>query len=71
VGLPFFSPKTAIGLPAVISSKVAEADPAAPDDSNPTAWSRTVSANGTDHIRLKPEAIEDIWAVCEYSLNLA
>jgi len=29
---------------------------------------QTVKINGEDHIRLNPDAIEDIWIVCEYQV---
>jgi hypothetical protein len=34
----------------------------------PASLRRTVNISGTDHFRLNPDAIEDIWIICEYSI---
>jgi hypothetical protein len=34
-----------------------------------TSWWQIVNINGNDHKRLKPEAIEDIFLVCQYTVS--
>lgn len=68
-GLPFAAPKLKlITAPTNLALDVQESDlpktvPA--DDS----WWQSVKINGVDRVRIKPEAIDDIWIVTQYSTS--
>jgi hypothetical protein len=35
----------------------------------PSEWTRKVKLAGSDHVRLRPDAVEDIWILAEYSVQ--
>ncbi len=70
--LPFFKPQTGSSVipsnvPTLWTLKVQENDLNSLGTASDTSWWQTVKINGVDHARLKPDAIEDIWIVCQYS----
>ena len=68
-GLPFTKPEiNPIPIPTQFNLEVREADlPKSP--TSDTTWWQKVQINGKDHIRLNPDAIEDIWILCHYSVQ--
>ena len=38
-----------------------------PNSDSATSWWKTVEINGENHTRLNPDAIEDIFLVCQYT----
>jgi hypothetical protein len=66
-----FAPIPNLTLPSVpvqITLTVQEADLANLSGSGNDTWWQTVTINGVNRIRLRPEAIDDIWVVCDYSV---
>ncbi len=68
-GLPFAQPPLAVGdAPQQLTLEIQEGElpGAAASD---TTWWQTVSIGDVNHTRLKQEAIEEIWMICEYSVS--
>jgi len=40
-----------------------------PGSASATSWRQAANINGADHSELKPDAIEDIYIVCHYSIT--
>jgi len=68
-GLPFAQPLLAVGdVPQQLTLEIQESElPEA--GASDTTWWQTVSIEGVDHTRLRNEAIEEIWVICEYSVS--
>jgi hypothetical protein len=49
--------------------QVKEGDLPQPGLASATSWWQAVKINGADHSRLKPDAIEDIYIICHYSIT--
>jgi len=63
--LPFAKLDGAPGkLPKTVLMEVRESELPNPNAAALTTWWQTVTVQGSDHARLKPEAIEDIWMIC-------
>jgi len=38
-------------------------------DPKENSWWQKIAANGVDHFRLRSEAIDDIWIICDYAVT--
>jgi len=62
--LPYAQPLNDKGKPGQWSLEIKEDDVKKIDAS----LQQTVKIQGQDHVRLHPDAIEDLWIVCEYQV---